>query len=126
MHKWSGDIGLQLDDGETQGGDGQAPRAVDGAVPLELGRRGQAELVGQVAPLVVVLSVLVFVQGQDVGAVLVVVDPVFTLLTQLEQVVQIHRQVPFQEAETRRFALGAHRRGLTGERERYTQRNYET
>lgn len=89
MHKWSRDIGLQLDDGETQGGDSQAPWTVDRAVPFELCRGGQAELVGEVAPLVVVLSVLVLVKGQDVGAVLVVVDPVFTLLTQFEQVVQI-------------------------------------
>lgn len=61
MHKWSRDIGLQLDDGETQGGDSQAPRTVDGAVPFELRRGGQAELVGEVAPLVVVLPVLMFV-----------------------------------------------------------------
>lgn len=54
---------------------------------------------GQVASLVVVLAVLVFVESQDVGAVLVVVDPVFALLTQFEQAVQIHRQVSFQEAE---------------------------
>lgn len=100
MHKWCGHIGFQLDDGETQGGDSQVPRTVDRAVPFELRRRGQAELVGQVASLVVVLAVLMFVEGKDVGAVLVVVDPVFTLLTQFEQVVQIHRQVPFQEAES--------------------------
>lgn len=117
MHKRTGDVGLQLDDGEAQGGDGQAPRAVDGAVPLELGRGGQAELVGEVASLVVVLAVLMLVQGQDVGAVLVVVDPVFTLLTQFEQVVQVHRQVPFEEAEARRFAVGAYRRRLKRERE---------
>lgn len=90
MHEWSRDVGLQLDDGETQRGDSQAPRTVDGAVPLELCCRGQAELVGEVTSLVVVLAVLVLVQCQDVGAVLVVVDPVFTLLAQFEQVVQIH------------------------------------
>lgn len=100
VHKRSRDVGFQLDDGETQGGDRQTPRPVDGAVPLELGRSGQAELVGEVAPLVVVLPVLVLVEGQDVGAVLVVVDPVFTLLTQFEQVVQIHCEVLFEEAET--------------------------
>lgn len=61
MHKRSGDIGLQLDDGETQGGDSQAPGAIDGAVPLELRCRGQAELVGEVASLVVVLAVLMLV-----------------------------------------------------------------
>ncbi|TNN44859.1 hypothetical protein EYF80_044948 [Liparis tanakae] len=115
VHKGPRDVGLQLDDGETQGGDGQAARPVDGAVPLELRRGGQAELVGEVAPLVVVLAVLVLVQGQDVGAVLVVVDPVFTLLAQFEQVVQIHRQVPFQEAEARRAAFVGQRRGLKRE-----------
>lgn len=65
---------------------------------------------GQVASLVVVLSVLMFVEGQDVGTVLVVVDSVFTLLTQLEQAVQIHLQVPFQETEAHRLAIRASRR----------------
>lgn len=100
MHKRSRDVRLQLDDGKTQGGDRQASRTVDGAVPFELRRGGQAKLVGEVTLLVVVLPVLMFVEGQDVGAVLVLVDPVFTLLAKFEQVVQIHRQVPFQEAET--------------------------
>jgi len=35
---------------------------VDGAVPLEVGGGGEAELVGEVAPLVVVLPVLVLVE----------------------------------------------------------------
>lgn len=109
MHKRPGDVGLQLDDGEAQGGDGQASRTVDRAVPFELRGGGQAELVGEVAFLVVVLPVLMFVEGQDVGAVLVLVDPVFTLLAQLEQVVQIHRQVPFQEAEPYRLGIRANR-----------------
>lgn len=109
VHKGSWHVGLQLDNGETQGGDSEAPRPVDGAVPFELRRGGQAELVGQVAPLVVVLAVLMLVQGQDVGAVLVVVHPVFTLLAQFEQVVNIHCQVPFQEAEARRLTIRAYR-----------------
>lgn len=72
------------------------------AVPFELRGSGQAELVGEVASLVVVLTVLMLVEGQDVGAVLVVVDSVFTLLTQFEQVVGIglHRSVLFEEAGT--------------------------
>lgn len=100
VHEGSRDICLQVDDGEAQRGHGQAAGPVDGAVPLELGRGGQAELVREVASLVVVLPVLVLVEGQDVGAVLVVVDPVLSLLTQFEQVVQIHLQVPSEEAET--------------------------
>lgn len=126
MHKRSGDVGLQLDDGEPQRGDGQAPRPVDGAVPFELGRGGEAELVGEVSSLVVVLAVLMFVQGQDVGAELVVVDPVFTLLAQLEQVVHIDCQVPFEEAETCRVDVGAYRRRLKHERESFSQLNYQT
>lgn len=105
MHKRTRDTGLQLDDSETQGGDGEVPRTVDGAVPLELRGGGQAELVGEVASLVVVLAVLVFVESQDVGAVLVVVDPVLTLLAQFEQVVQIHRKVPFEEAVTQSLTV---------------------
>lgn len=124
MHKRSGHVGFQLYDGETQGGDSQAPRPIDGAVPFELGRCGQAELVGQVASLVVVLSVLMFVEGQDVGTVLVVVDSVFTLLTQLKQAVQIHFQVPLQEAEAQRLAIGACRRWLECERGYFIQLNY--
>lgn len=42
---------------------------------------------GEVPPLVVVLPVLMLVQRQDVGAVLVMVNPIFTLLTQFEQVI---------------------------------------
>lgn len=42
---------------------------------------------GEVAFLVIVLAVLMFVECQGVGAVLVLVDLVFTLLTQLEKVV---------------------------------------
>ena len=114
MHEGPGDVALQLDDGETQGGDGQRPRAVDGAVPLELGGRGQAELVRQVAPLVVVLAVLVLVEGQHVGAVLVMVHPVFTLLAQLEQIVQgrLGRRVSLDGTGAGGFAIGSRGRGL--------------
>lgn len=108
VHERSRDVRFQLDDGEAQRGDRQAPRPVDGAVPLELGRRGQAELVREVALLVIVLAVLMLVERQGVGAVLVLVYPVFALLTQFEQVVQIHRQVPFQEGEAR--GVGSRRR----------------
>lgn len=36
VQEGGGDIGLQLDDGEPQGGDGQHLGSVDGAVPLEI------------------------------------------------------------------------------------------
>lgn len=124
MHERSGHTGFQLCDGETQGGDSQAPRPVDGAVPFELGCCGQAELMGQVAPLVVVLSVLMFVEGQDVGTVLVQVDPVLPLLAQLEQAVHVHFQVPFQEAEAQRLAVGGGRRRLEGERRHFIPLNH--
>lgn len=100
VHEGSRHAALQLDDGEAQGADGDAAAAVDGAAPLEVGGRGQAELVRQVPLLVVVLAVLVLVEGQQVGAVLVHVRPVFTLLAQFEQVVQVDRQVPSGAAET--------------------------
>ena len=90
MHEGSGHAALQLDDGEAQRGHGEAAGPEDGSVPLELGGHGEAELVRQVAPLVVVLAVLVLVQSQDVGAELVVVHAVLPLLTQLEQVVYVH------------------------------------
>lgn len=124
MHKWSRDIGLQLDDGETQGGDSEASRPIDGTAPLELGRGCQAELVGEVASLVVVLAVLMLVQSQNIGAVLVVVDPVFTFLAQFEQVVQVHHQVPFEEAETCPFTVTAYRRRLKRNREHRIQFKY--
>lgn len=54
---------------------------------------------GEVPLLVVVFTVLVLVESQDVGAVLVHVGPVFTFLAQFEQVVQVHSLVPFGEAE---------------------------
>lgn len=88
MHERRRDARFQLDDCETQRGNGETPRAVNGAVPLELGRRGQTELVGEVPPLVVVLPVLMLVECQQVDAVLVAVDPVLPFLTQFEQGVQ--------------------------------------
>lgn len=84
VQEGGGDVALQLDDGEPQGGDGQHLGAVYRAVPLELAGGGHAELVREVAPLVVVLAVLVFVKCQGVCAVLVLVDPEFALLAQLE------------------------------------------
>jgi len=56
VHEGGGHVVLQLDDGEPQRGDGQHLGAVDGAVPLEVPRGRHAELVGQVAPLVVILG----------------------------------------------------------------------
>lgn len=56
MHERCRDVVLQLDDGESQGGNGQKLGAVDGAVPLELPCWCHAELVGEVPPLVVVLE----------------------------------------------------------------------
>lgn len=99
MHEWAGHAALQLDDSEAEGAHCDTAAAVDGAAPLEFGRRGQAELVGEVPLLVVVLTVLVLVESEEVGAVLVHVGPVFTFLAQFEQVVQVHRRVPFGEAE---------------------------
>lgn len=61
MHKWCRDIGLQLDDSETQCCNSDASGPVDGSIPLELGRCSQAELVREVAPLVMVLAVLMLV-----------------------------------------------------------------
>ena len=90
MHEWSGNIGLQLDDGEAQSGDSETSWSIDWAIPLELWGSGQAELVGEVASLVMVLTVLMLVQCQDIGAVLVLVGPVFTLLAQFEHIVEIY------------------------------------
>lgn len=55
MHEGRGHVVLQLDDGEPQRGHRHGLGAVDGAVPLELSCSCHAELVGEVAPLVVVL-----------------------------------------------------------------------
>lgn len=55
MHEWCRDIVLQLDDGESQCGDGQNLRAMNRPVPLKLSCWCHAELVGEMSPLVVVL-----------------------------------------------------------------------
>lgn len=99
MHERARHAALQLDDGEAEGAHCDTAAAMDGAAPLEFRRGGQAELVGEVPLLVVVFTVLVLVESQDVGAVLVHVGPVFTFLAQFEQVVQVHSLVPFGEAE---------------------------
>lgn len=90
MHKWSRNISLQLDNGEAQSGDSETSWSIDGAIPLELWGSGQAELVGKVASLVMVIAVLMLVQRQDIGAILVLVGPVFTLLAQFEHIVEIY------------------------------------
>lgn len=69
---------------------------------------------GQVAALVVVLTMLVLVEAQCVGAELVVVDSELALLAQLEEVVQValHRQVFPHSTQTSHFTLRAGRRCL--------------
>ena len=89
VHEGPGHTALQLDDGEPQRGHRQHAGAVDGAVPAEVCGGGEAELVAEVAALVVVLTVLVLVQRQHVGAELVVVHAVLPLLAQAEQVCRV-------------------------------------
>ena len=81
MQKVSGEVGLHLGNAQTQRGQDRVVDAVDTAVPLELAGNGQRELVGQVAPLVPILVVLVLVQRQAVCRVLVLVTAVTTLHT---------------------------------------------
>lgn len=61
VHEGGRNVVLQLDDGQPQRGDGENLGAVHRAVPFELARLTHAELVGQVPPLVMVLTVLVLV-----------------------------------------------------------------
>jgi hypothetical protein len=69
---------------------------------------------GEVAALVVVLTMLVLVEAQCVGAELVVVDSELALLAQLEEVVQValHRQFFPHSTQTSHFTLRAGRRCL--------------
>lgn len=99
MHERARHAALQLDDGEAEGANCDTAAAVDGAAPLEIGGCGQAKLVGEVPLLVVVLTVLMLVESQEVGAVLVHVSSVFTFLAKFEQVVQVYRRVLFGEAQ---------------------------
>lgn len=55
MHERCWDIVLQLDDGESQCGDGQNLRAINRPIPLKFSRWCHAELVGEMPPLVMVL-----------------------------------------------------------------------
>lgn len=84
VQKWCWDVVLQLDDTEPQCGHDEQPGAINWAVPFEVSSRGQAELVREVSALVVVLSVLVLVERQSVGAILVLVGAVLAFLTQAE------------------------------------------
>lgn len=45
---------------------------------------------GEMASFVMVLAVLMLVQSQDIGAVLILVGPIFTLLAQFEHIVEIY------------------------------------
>lgn len=56
MHKRCWDIVLQLDDGESQCGDGQDLGAINRPVPLKLSCWCHAELVREVPPFVVILE----------------------------------------------------------------------
>lgn len=84
VQKWRWDVVLQLDDSEPQCGHDEQPGTVNWAVPFEVSSRGQAELVREVSALVMVLSVLVLVERQSVGAILVLVGAVLAFLTQAE------------------------------------------
>lgn len=95
MHEWTRNIALQLDNGEAQSADSKTSWSIDWAVPLELWCCGQAELVREVASLVMVFTVLMLVQRQDIDAILVLVAPIFTFLAQFEQIGEIYPQVPF-------------------------------
>lgn len=55
MHERCWDIVLQLDDGESQCGDGQNLGAINRPVPLEFSCCRHAELMGEMPPLVMVL-----------------------------------------------------------------------
>lgn len=55
MHEWRRNVVLQLDDGDSQCGDGQQLGAMDRPIPLKLSCGCHAELVGEMPPLVVVL-----------------------------------------------------------------------
>lgn len=100
MHKWAWHTALQLDDGEAECANSYTVATMNGAAPLELGSCSQAELMGKVPLLVVVLTMLVLVQSEEVCAVLVYVVPVFTFLAKFEQVVQIHHRFLFRETQT--------------------------
>lgn len=49
----------------------------------------------EVASLVMIFTVLMLVQRQDIDAILVLVAPIFTFLAQFEQIGEIYPQVPF-------------------------------
>lgn len=55
---------------------------------------------GEVASLVMVLAMLMLVQCQDIGTMLVLVASIFTLLAQFEHIVEIYTRVPFLESKT--------------------------
>lgn len=50
---------------------------------------------GEVASFVMVLAMLMLVQCQEIGTILVLVAPIFTLLAQFEHIVDIYSQVLF-------------------------------
>ena len=66
-----GNGALQLRDAGAQRGHGDGVVAIDTSVPLELGDGREAELVAEEPPAVAVFVVLVFVEGQRAGGVLV-------------------------------------------------------
>ena len=73
VEEGAGDIVLQLSDGHHQGVSDQGLPPHQGPIPLELTQLGQAELVGEVAPLVPLLVMLVFVEGQRITGVLILI-----------------------------------------------------
>lgn len=84
VQKWCWDVVLQLDNSEPECAGGEHPRAINRAVPLEVSSRRQAELMREMSAFVVVLAVLVLVESQSIGAILVLVDTILAFLTQAE------------------------------------------
>lgn len=84
------DLTLKLRYGEPQCGYDQLLVPIHRAIPSQLLRAVQAELVGNVPTPVAVLGVLGFVQGQVVTAVLVLVEFVVALHAQTEHLIWVH------------------------------------
>ena len=89
MKKGGRDIVFQLGDSQSQSRYSKNFGPMDRTIPFELSSWSQAEFMCKMSSLIMVFSVLMLIQRKWIGGVLIVVDTILPLLTQLKIIVDV-------------------------------------
>ena len=89
MKKGGRDIVFQLGDSQSQSRYGKNFGPMDRTIPFELSSWSQAEFMCKMSSLIMIFSMLMLIQSKWIGGVLIVVDAILPLLTQLKIIVDV-------------------------------------